>query len=172
LTPDLLAGRAAGASAKDSVAHPILLYDGVCGLCNRLVQFILRRDPDGIFRFASLQSALAERVLARHGADAHDLDTVYVVVDYGQPDERILLRSDAIIFILRQMGTLAPVPASSITASGSMFWRVVALLTRLVPRPLRDWGYGVVARNRYRVFGRSESCILPAPAHRDRFLDL
>jgi predicted DCC family thiol-disulfide oxidoreductase YuxK len=161
-----------GASEKDSVAHPILLYDGVCGLCNRLVQFILRRDPAGIFRFASLQSALAERVLGKHGADAHDLDTVYVVVDYEQPDERLLPRSDAIIFILRRLGTSTPVPASSITASGPMFWRVVASLTRLVPRALRDWGYGVIARNRYRVFGRSESCILPAPANRDRFLDL
>jgi predicted DCC family thiol-disulfide oxidoreductase YuxK len=157
-----------GASTKDSVVHPILLYDGVCGLCNRLVQFILRRDATGIFRFASLQSALAGRVLARHGANAHDLDTVYVVVDYEQPDERLLPRSDAIIFILRRLGAPARAPASS----GSMFWRVVALLTRLVPRPLRDWGYGVVARNRYPVFGRSESCILPTPANRDRFLDL
>ena len=172
LTADLLASSADGAPAKDSVAHPILLYDGVCGLCNRLVQFILRRDPAGMFRFASLQSALAECVLARHGADAHDLDTVYVVLDYEEPDERLLPRSDAIIFILRQLGTRPAAPASSIAASGSMFWRVVASLTRLVPRPLRDWGYGVVARNRYRVFGRSESCILPAPANRDRFLDL
>jgi predicted DCC family thiol-disulfide oxidoreductase YuxK len=154
------------------MTHPILLYDGVCGLCNRLVQFILHRDATGTFRFASLQSALAERVLGKHGADAHDLDTVYVVVDYERPDERLLPRSDAIIFILRQMGTPARAPASSKTASGSVFWRVVALLTRLVPRPLRDWGYGIVARNRYRVFGRSESCILPAPANRDRFLDL
>ena len=150
------------------MAHPILLYDGVCGLCNRLVQFILRRDPAGIFRFASLQSALAGRVLARHGADARDLDTVYVVVDYDQTDERILQRSDAIIFILRQLGADESVPAPS----KSIFWRMAASLLHLVPRPIRDWGYGVVARNRYRVFGRSESCMLPAPANRDRFLDL
>jgi predicted DCC family thiol-disulfide oxidoreductase YuxK len=165
-------GRAAGSSVGDSAVHPILLYDGVCGLCNRLVQFILRRDPTGIFRFASLQSALAELVLGKHGADAHDLDTVYVVVDYERPDERLLPRSDAIIFILKQLGTRAPVPVSSIAASGSMFWRLVAVLLQLVPAFLRDWGYTVVARNRYRVFGRSESCILPAPANRDRFLDL
>ena len=52
------------------MTHPILLYDGVCGLCNRLNQFVLRRDPAGIFRFASLQSALAARILSRRGADA------------------------------------------------------------------------------------------------------
>lgn len=172
MSPDLLAGRAAGAPAADSAPHPILLYDGVCGLCNRLVQFILRRDPDGIFRFASLQSALSGRVLARHGADAHNLDTVYVVVNYEQTDEQILPRSDAIIFILGRLGTPAPVSAPSTTAPGSMFWRIVALLTRLVPRPLRDGIYVLVARNRYRVFGRSETCILPAPANRDRFFNL
>jgi predicted DCC family thiol-disulfide oxidoreductase YuxK len=84
--------------------HPILLYDGVCGLCNRLVQFILRRDPDRLFRFAALQSVLAGRILARHGVDAQDLDTVYVVVDYGLRDEELLARSDAVVFILRHLG--------------------------------------------------------------------
>lgn len=152
--------------------HAILLYDGVCGLCNRLAQFILHRDPAGAFRFASLQSALAGRVLARHGADAHDLDTVYVVVDYEQPNERLLPRSDAIIFILQHLGVAAPDSGVSTAVPGSLFWRIVASLLRLVPGRLRDWGYGVVARNRYRVFGRAETCILPAPAHRDRFLDL
>jgi len=68
------------------MTHPILLYDGVCGLCNRLNQFVLKRDPTGIFRFASLQSELAARILQRHGADATDLDTVYVVVNPDHPD--------------------------------------------------------------------------------------
>jgi predicted DCC family thiol-disulfide oxidoreductase YuxK len=142
--------------------HPILLYDGVCGLCNRLVHFILRRDPAGIFRFASLQSLLAAQVLSRHGANAQNLDSVYLAVDFEQTGERLLPRSDAIIFILRQLGT----------ANGSTFWRLAASLLQLVPAFLRDWGYGVVARNRYRVFGRSESCILPDAESRDRFLDL
>ena len=145
-----------------SASNPIILYDGVCGLCNRLVQFILRRDPAGIFRFSSLQSALAAEVLARHGANSQDLDTVYVVVEYGQPGERVLPRSDAIIFVLRQLGT----------SHRAMFWRISASLLQLVPAPIRDWGYRLVARNRYRVFGRSESCILPDAESRDRFLDL
>ena len=137
--------------------HPILLYDGVCGLCNRLVQFILRRDTAGIFRFASLQSPLAQRLLARHGADAHDLDTVYVVVNSDAPGESLLARSEAVAFVLSQLGGM---------------WRAAAVVLKLLPRLLRDFGYDVVARRRYRMFGRSETCILPAPENRDRFLDV
>jgi predicted DCC family thiol-disulfide oxidoreductase YuxK len=139
------------------MSHPILLYDGVCGLCNRLVQFILRRDPEGVFQFASLQSGLAARILAGHGADSADLDTLYVVVNPDQPDEYLLARSDAVIFILKQLGG---------------FWRFAGFLSQLKPRFLRDWGYRVVAHNRYRVFGRFESCMLPSAEYRDRFLDV
>jgi predicted DCC family thiol-disulfide oxidoreductase YuxK len=137
--------------------HPILLYDGVCGLCNRLVQFILRRDPAGSFRFASLQSPLASRILARHRADARDLDTVYVVLNVHAPDESLLVRSDAVLFVLAQLGGL---------------WRALALVLKLLPHFLRDFGYNIVARRRYRIFGRSETCILPALENRDRFLDI
>jgi predicted DCC family thiol-disulfide oxidoreductase YuxK len=139
------------------MTHPILLYDGVCGLCNRMNQFVLRRDPAGIFRFASLQSALAARILARHGADAADLDTVYVVVNSGQPDEYLLARSDAVIFVLKKLGG---------------FWGLAAFVGQFKPLFLRDWGYRVIARNRYRFFGRSETCFLPSPENRERFLDV
>jgi len=139
------------------MTHPILLYDGVCGLCNRLNQFVLRRDPAGIFRFASLQSALAARILSRRGADAADLDTVYVVVNPDQPDEYLLARSDAAIFVLKQLGG---------------FWGLLGLVAQFKPRFLRDWGYRIVARNRYRVFGRFETCMLPSSETRDRFLDV
>lgn len=145
-----------GRSESPIAAHPILLYDGVCGLCNRLVQFILRRDPAGIFRFAALQSPLAGRILARHGADSRDLDTVYVVVDSDAPGESLLPRSEAVAFVLSQLGGM---------------WRAAALVLKLLPRPLRDFGYNVVARRRYRIFGRSETCVLPTPENRDRFLD-
>ena len=139
------------------MTHPILLYDGVCGLCNRLNQFVLRRDPAGIFRFASLQSALAARILSRRGADAADLDTVYVVVNPDQPDEYLLARSDAAIFVLKQLGG---------------FWGLLGLVAQFKPRFLRDWGYRIVARNRYRVFGRFETCMLPSSENHDRFLDV
>ena len=167
--------------AADSLAHPILLYDGVCGLCNWLVQFILRRDPGGLFRFASLQCALAGRILARHGADARDLDTVYVVVNCDQAEEELLPRSDAVIFILRHLGAaelrsarpgLRPGPTQATATSASAFWRGVGVLLQSVPRTVRDWGYVVVARNRYRVFGRYDTCPLPGEDTRGRFLDL
>ncbi|MGO9086057.1 MAG: thiol-disulfide oxidoreductase DCC family protein [Candidatus Sulfotelmatobacter sp.] len=162
--------------------HPILLYDGVCGLCNRLVQFILRRDRSGVFRFASLQSALAAGILARHGADARDLDTVYVVVNYELSDERLLARSDAVVFILKQLAAAAelrsarpglrPGPTQATSTPGRFLWRLVAFLLQVVPRRLRDWGYGLVARHRYRVFGRYDACPLPSEDTRSRFLDL
>ena len=136
-------------------SNPIVLYDGVCGLCNRLVKFILKRDKGDRFRFASLQSDLASKVLQRHDRDPHDLDTVYVVVDYAQPTEHLLARSDAILFLLRKLGGI---------------WKL-ASLGNILPRAMRDAIYKLVARNRYRVFGKYESCMLPEPKHRTKFLD-
>jgi predicted DCC family thiol-disulfide oxidoreductase YuxK len=136
--------------------HPVLLYDGVCGLCNRFVQFILRRDRNAIFRFASLQSAIAARILTRHGANPTDLDTVYVVVDHELPNEYLLSRSDAVLFVLTQLGA---------------FWRAAASLLQLLPQFLRDPAYNSVARHRYRIFGRTDACTLPRDADHSRFLD-
>jgi predicted DCC family thiol-disulfide oxidoreductase YuxK len=139
--------------------YPILLYDGVCGFCNRFVQSVLRRDPDGIFRFASLQSGFAASILARHNISPADLDTVYVVVnrDSHRPPEFLLSRSDAVLFVLKQLG--AP-------------WRSVAFLLQLLPKFVRDLAYNAVARRRYRIFGKFESCVLPSAQDRSRFLDL
>ena len=137
-------------------SNPIVLYDGVCGLCNRLNQFILKRDTHDRFRFASLQSDLAASLLERHGADSRDLDTVYVVLDYKQPGERLLERSDAILHVLTRL-------------DGIWKW---AGAGRLLPKVLRDGIYGVVARNRYRVFGKHDSCMLPDPKHRHKFLEV
>lgn len=134
----------------------IFLYDGVCGLCTRSVQFILRHDPAEKFRFAPLQSAFARSVLARHGANTADLDTVYVVLNRDQ-NESLLERSDAIIFVLRELGS---------------FWRITGWLLRCLPRGLRDCLYSWIARNRYRVFGRYETCPVPKEGDKARFLDV
>jgi predicted DCC family thiol-disulfide oxidoreductase YuxK len=142
--------------SRARMPHPILLYDGVCGLCNRFVQFILRRDRSAVFRFASLQSAIAARVLARHGARPANLDTVYVVVNPELPNEYLLSRSAATIFVLKQLPGVVP---------------AAAFLLQLLPKFLRDAAYNAVARNRYRVFGRSEVCPLPGERDRSRFLD-
>ena len=122
-------------SDLDFAVHPVVLYDGVCGLCNRLVRFILRRDPAGLFQFASLQSAMAADILARHGADAGDLDTVYVVVNRGGEAEELLARSEAAIFILMHLGAAelcsagqprAAVPTDA-TPTASTQWRISIL---------------------------------------------
>jgi len=94
--------------------------------------------------------------LQRHNLDPADLDTVYVVVDYAQPNERLLARSDAILFLLVELGGI---------------WKV-AVVGKALPRTLRDAIYALVARNRYRVFGKYESCMLPEPQHRAKFLDV
>lgn len=139
------------------MSHPILIYDGVCGLCNRFVQFILRRDRNAIFRFAWLQSAPAARILARHGvANPSHLETVYVTLNHELPDERLLSRSAAVLFVLKQLGRP---------------WRSTAFLLQLTPNFLRDAAYNAVARHRYRIFGRSEICMLPHDQDRSRFLD-
>lgn len=140
---------------SDPNSKPIIFYDGVCGLCNRLVQFVLKHDKRDYFRFAALQSELASTTLRRHNRDSQDLDTVYVVVEYSQPTERLLARSGAILFLLKHLGGI---------------WKLAAI-GKVLPRPVRDGIYKLVARNRYRVFGKFESCMLPEPKHRGKFLD-
>ena len=137
--------------------HLIVFYDGVCGLCNRLVQFLLKRDRNDRLRFASLQSEFATKVLTRHGIDPSDLDTLHIVENYEQPSERVLNRSDAVLRATGELGGL---------------WSLAAIVGSIVPRPLRDLFYKFVARNRYRVFGKSETCMLPEPRHRAKFLDM
>jgi predicted DCC family thiol-disulfide oxidoreductase YuxK len=139
--------------------NPIVLYDGVCGLCNRLVRFIIRRDSNAIFRFASLQGAFASRILASHHLNPGDLDTVYVVVAQNSehPGELIFSRSDAALFVFKQLGGL---------------YKPAAFLLQMLPRFLRDSAYNMVARRRYRIFGRFEACPLPGAQDRGRFLDL
>jgi predicted DCC family thiol-disulfide oxidoreductase YuxK len=137
-------------------ANPIVLYDGVCGLCNRLVQFVLKRDKKDVFRFAALQSSFARALLARHGYSTDDLNTVYVVLDPGSPVERLLRKSGAIAFILEQLGGK---------------WRLLASF-RLVPQIGRDLAYDLVARFRYPVFGNYNACPLPTPKDRAKFVGL
>jgi predicted DCC family thiol-disulfide oxidoreductase YuxK len=139
---------------SESDAISVVLYDGVCGLCNRLNQFLLKRDRHDRFRFASLQSDVAAQLLQRHGTDAVDLDTVYVVVDYGKPEERLLSRSDAIIYVLQRLGGI---------------WAFAAA-GKVLPKPLRDAFYKLVATNRYRVFGKYDVCLMPEERYKEKFL--
>ncbi|HSP98856.1 MAG TPA: DCC1-like thiol-disulfide oxidoreductase family protein [Candidatus Dormibacteraeota bacterium] len=130
----------------------VILYDGVCGFCDRTVRFVLRHDPDGRFRFAPLQSAYAAAALARHGRDAGDLDSVALLLEPDTDRERLLARSDAVLAILRRLGGA---------------WRLAAL-ARWLPRGLRDAAYDAFARRRYRWFGRFDQCPIPSPELRAR----
>ncbi len=140
----------------DTNSNTLVLYDGVCGLCNGLNQFLLMRDPNDRFRFASLQSEFSASLLKRYNINAVDLDTVYVVADYGQPSQRLLARSDAILHVLGQIGGVW-----SFCRAG-----------RVLPKTLRDALYNLVARNRYGVFGKYEVCLMPEQKYRKKFLDL
>ena len=131
-------------------AGPILFYDGVCGLCDRLVQFVLRRDRRARFRFAALQSDVATQTLGHFGKDPDDLDTVYVLTDDG----RLLAKARAIFFALRQLG---------------FPWSLVAVFG-ILPTVIVDWFYDRVAKNRYRLWGKRDSCRLPSADERARFL--
>ena len=136
------------------MAEAVLFYDGVCGLCDRVVQFVLRRDHKDRFRFAALQGDFARAALARHGRTTEVLDTIYLVLDRGTPHERLLAKSDAALETARRLG---------------FPWRLLWVL-RVLPRAWRDLAYDAVARNRYRLFGRAEACILPSPEHRSKFI--
>ncbi|PYV59815.1 MAG: thiol-disulfide oxidoreductase [Acidobacteria bacterium] len=140
-----------------SSMQPIILYDGVCGLCNRLVKFVLKRDQEDRFRFAKLQSNFARELLQQHHCDPNDIDTFFLTLDYGQPNQRLLSRNDASAAVLEELGGI---------------WRVWGRLIKLFPRHVRDWQYNLIARNRYRLFGRYESCPIPDPTVQHKFLDL
>ena len=112
----------------------LVLYDGVCGLCNRLNRFILERDSADRFRFAPLQSSLAATALRRLGRNTHDMDTFYVLADYGGPGEAVHSKGRAILFVLERLG-------------GILGW---ARVLRLLPTAMLDAAYGWVARRRFR----------------------
>lgn len=140
-----------------TISNPIILYDGVCGLCNRLNQFVLKRDRNDRFRFAALQSEFAGMVLERHAVNPQILDTMCLLLNYSQPGERLVARSDAAVLILAELGGI---------------WRALASIVRLLPRWFRDKAYNFIARNRYQLFGKYQTCQIPDERYRSKFLDL
>jgi predicted DCC family thiol-disulfide oxidoreductase YuxK len=129
--------------------RPLVIFDGVCHLCNASVAFIINRDPAGVFRFAPLQGAHAAQILGDVSADFRAADSV-MLVENG----RIYDKSEAALRICRRL---------------SLPWRWLWVL-RLIPKGFRDWIYSLVAKNRYRWFGRSQECMIPRADWRNRFL--
>src|SRR4051812_23884080 len=147
--------RATPQSPTQAPGRHLLLFDGVCGLCAWLVQFVLARDSAGTFHFAALSSPQGRAMVTRQGGDPDDVSTVYVVADYQTAEPRPLVRSRAALFV-----------------AGALGWPWKALtLFGVLPTALLDRLYDIVARNRYRVFGRREHCLMPRPEWRDRFID-
>jgi predicted DCC family thiol-disulfide oxidoreductase YuxK len=138
-----------------SVGTHVVLYDRVCGLCSRLVQFLLRHDRHRVFSFASLQSATGRSVVEDFGGDPTELTSFYVLANYRTRHSQILAKSQAALFVAGQLGWP---------------WKA-AIIARVLPSALLDRAYNVVARNRYRVFGRFEQCLAPRPEFRDRFVE-
>lgn len=129
--------------------HPVLLFDGVCNLCERSVQFVIERDPEGLFRFAPLQSEVATKLLADHAVDPAALDSV-VLVDGDQ----VYTKSDAVLRTAVHLGGL---------------YRLLGPF-RFLPKRFRGWAYDFVANRRYSWFGKKESCMMPTPDISSRFL--
>lgn len=128
---------------------PIVLFDGCCNLCTKSVQFIIDRDPGGHFCFASIRSGAGRELLEKCSIDPDKVDAI-VLVENG----KCLTRSDAALAVAGKLGG---------------FWPLASTL-RLLPRFLRDWSYNLVARNRHRFFGESETCSLPSEKDAERFL--
>ena len=127
----------------------IILFDGVCNLCNGFVQFVLEHDQQHKFSFAALQSPTGQRLLRESGLAPDQLSTIVVV-----EDGRARTKSDAILRIAGALGYP---------------WKLLGA-TRVLPRPVRDAAYALVARNRYRLFGRRDECWLMTPELAGRFL--
>jgi predicted DCC family thiol-disulfide oxidoreductase YuxK len=131
--------------------HAVILFDGVCNLCNGTVQFVIDRDPSGYFHFAALQSEAGAQLADRYGVPkAAGAPESVVVIEGG----KFFDRSDAALRIAGRLGGLWPLLGAA----------------QIIPRFVRDAAYRFIARNRYRWFGKTETCRVPTPALRARFL--
>jgi predicted DCC family thiol-disulfide oxidoreductase YuxK len=138
-----------GSPGEIDTGYKIILFDGVCNLCNGAVQFIIKHDKAGIFKFASLQSDFGQRQLIERQIDNASLHSI-ILIDHNH----CLDRSNAVLEIARNLGGLWP-----------MFYGF-----KIIPRFLRDFLYAAIARYRYRIFGKRNFCMIPGPEFQDKFL--
>jgi len=132
------------------VQHPVILFDGVCNLCSGSVQFIINRDPSGIFRFATLQSETGKNLVSKFDLPNDKPDAIILV-----ENSEYYLRSTAALRILQRLGSL---------------WQLLYVFI-LIPRPIRDYFYDIVARNRYKWYGKRAQCMIPSEDIKGRFLE-
>lgn len=127
----------------------IVLFDGVCNFCNGSVNFIIDRDRDGIFKFAPLQSAIGQEMLAKFGINVSETDSIILI-----EDENAYMYSTAALRIAKRIGGI---------------WSLLYAFI-IVPWFIRDWAYRLFAKNRYRLFGKKDACMIPTQNDRARFL--
>ncbi|MFT9597807.1 thiol-disulfide oxidoreductase DCC family protein [Mesobacillus sp.] len=128
--------------------HPVILFDGVCNFCDASVQFILNRDPNETFHFASLQSEVGQELLKKYRV-RNDVDSMILI-----EDDKVFYKSSAALRISRHL---------------HWAWKLLYVFM-IVPAPIRNIVYDLIAKNRYKWFGQKESCMLPPPNVRKRFL--
>ena len=133
----------------------LILYDGVCGACNKFCRFIIPRDPEHGFRFTSIQGELGSSLLKEYGKEPDDLNTIYVITAYGSEESALLSHSDAILFVLKKI--IGP-------------WQALTIF-KLIPRPIRDTVYNFIARYRYKLMGKFSTCPIPKEEHKQYFLE-
>lgn len=134
----------------ESSPGPLIVFDGVCVLCTAWLQFVLKHDPHGEFKFATIQSPAGRRLLRNNGLDPDDPESFLLLAD-GQP----FSDSAAMIRVVSEFG-------------GG--WQLIKVLY-VVPRPIRDWLYRFIGRHRYRLFGKRDSCVVPDPEIANRFVN-
>jgi predicted DCC family thiol-disulfide oxidoreductase YuxK len=138
------------AARLSDLRKPLIVFDGICHLCTAFVRFVIRWDRAALFQFLPAQSARGEALYARLGLKTGDWDSNLLVLE-----GRVYTELDAFIEITGRFGG---------------FWRLMPILYA-IPRPIRDWAYNRIARNRYRWFGKRDTCYLPTPELAARFLD-
>lgn len=130
--------------------NKVILFDGVCNLCTASVTFVIQRDAKNSFRFASLQSSFGQQILSQQGIDPRHFDTILLI-----KDEKVFTRSDAALEIARDLSGLWP----------------ILYIFKVIPSVIRNIVYNWIARNRYRWFGKNDSCMIPTPELKARFID-
>ena len=134
----------------ETINHPIILFDGVCNLCNASVQFIIKHDKKSVFRFASLQSEFGKRIIKKYDLANKNIDSVMLF-----ENNAVQLKSTAALQIAKQLGGIY----------SALYVFII------IPRFMRDSIYDFVARNRYRWFGKQESCMIPKPELKKLFIE-
>ncbi|MGE6752492.1 thiol-disulfide oxidoreductase DCC family protein [Rossellomorea sp. NPDC071047] len=127
----------------------IILFDGICNFCNSSVRFIIERDPEGIYQFASLQSGVGQQLLKKHN---------------------IPHTTDSFVLIEEDKAYVESIAALKVSSHLTWPWKLIATCI-IVPKPLRDRVYRWIAKNRYKWFGKQESCMLPSENIRERFIE-